>query len=144
MVSIACLGVLILCGTFIWKGETGYGEESIAANESAAEVAEPQKTAAAPATPYYSASPQPSPQPDPLEQMFISGAKVGDIIKLGDVEMQVTKAPAKHKVIDLTLSGNSLNQSPELIRSENNRIMYEIPADVDVHLDITEKIIFDQ
>ena len=76
--------------------------------------------------------------------MFITGAKVGDIIKLGDVEMQLTKAPTRHKIIDITLSGNSFDQPPELIRSENNRIMYEIPADVDVHMDVTEKITFDQ
>lgn len=144
MVSIACLGVLILCGTFIWKEEAVYVKESSAAIESDTNVTEPQKTAAVPAAPYYSANPQLSPQPDPPENVPISGAKVGDIIKLGDVEMQVTKAPARHKIIDITLNGNSFDQPPELIRSENNRIMYEIPADVDVHMDLTEKIILDQ
>ncbi|WP_169726462.1 hypothetical protein [Desulfotruncus alcoholivorax] len=149
---------MILCGVYIWQGEIVHSTESGTNIESDAIVAEQQEnpavpdnqpvkkpaTTPVPATPYYSANPQPSPQADLPEQAFISGTKVGDIIKFGDVEMQVTKAPARHKIIDITLSGNSFDQPPELIRSENNRIMYEIPADVDVHMDVTEKIVFNQ
>ncbi len=70
--------------------------------------------------------------------------KVGDIVKLGEVEMIVTKSTAKHKVIDITFKGNTREQPPKLVLTENNRIVYEIPADVDVNVDITEKTVIDK
>lgn len=69
------------------------------------------------------------------------GSKVGDIVKLGDIEMIVTKSTARHKVIDITLKGNSADQPPRLVLTDNNRIVYEIPADVDVNVDVTEKTV---
>jgi len=75
---------------------------------------------------------------------FIPGSKVGDIVKIGDVEMIVTKSTARHKVIEITLKGNTSNQPPVLILTDNNRIVYEIPADVDVNMDVTEKTVVDK
>lgn len=71
--------------------------------------------------------------------LLTQGYKVGDIIKLGNVEMIVTKSTSKHKVIDITITGNAPGQSPILVLLENNRIVYEIPADVDINVDVTEK-----
>jgi len=68
-----------------------------------------------------------------------TGSKVGDVIKMGDVEMVVTKATTKYKVIEITLNGNTPDQPPKLLLTENNRIVYEIPADVDVDVNVTEK-----
>lgn len=75
---------------------------------------------------------------------FGPGCKVGDIVKLGDVEMIVTKSTARYKVIDITLKGNTSAQPPRLVLTDNNRIVYEIPADVDVNLDVTEKSVIDK
>ncbi len=74
----------------------------------------------------------------------VPGSKVGDIVKIGDVEMVVTKSSARHKVIDITLKGNTSNQPPRLVLTDNNRIVYEIPADVDVNMDVTEKTVVDK
>ncbi|OPX84754.1 MAG: hypothetical protein A4E53_03811 [Pelotomaculum sp. PtaB.Bin104] len=76
--------------------------------------------------------------------LFTSGCKVGDLIKLGDVEMVVTKSTARHKVIEITLKGNTSDQQPKLVLSKSNRIVYEVPADVDVNIDVTEKTAIDQ
>jgi biotin carboxyl carrier protein len=69
------------------------------------------------------------------------GSKVGDIVKIGDIEMIVTKSTARYKVIDITLKGNTAEQPPRLVLADNNRIVYEIPADVDVNMDVTEKTV---
>jgi len=79
-----------------------------------------------------------------INSLINSESKVGDIVKLGDVEMMVTKSTARHKVIEITLSGNTPQQQPKLILMEYNRILYEIPADVDVNVDITEKVVIDK
>jgi hypothetical protein len=71
--------------------------------------------------------------------LLTQGYKVGDVVNLGNVEMIVTKSTSKHKVIDITITGNAPGQPPKLVLLENNRIVYEIPADVDINVDVTEK-----
>ncbi|MHB1044328.1 MAG: hypothetical protein ACYC0Q_16075 [Eubacteriales bacterium] len=99
------------------------------------------KGAPAPAAP--ATTPAPAPAPAKSSNTAL-GAKVGDIVKLGDVEMIVTKSTARHKVIDITLKGNNSSQPPKLVLSDNNRIVYEIPVDVDVNFDVTEKTTIDK
>lgn len=91
-----------------------------------------------------SSSPTPTPATAKINYSFIPGSKVGDIVKIGDVEMIVTKSTARHKVIDITLKGNTSNQPPRLVLTDNNRIVYEIPADVDVNMDVTGKTVVDK
>lgn len=159
IVSIACLGIFILFGAYVWQGDTVYSNEVNTSNEAYAEQAkEPQENAIVledqpvkiaetlpvPATPYYTSESQEPSTPELQDKTSIPGAKVGDIIKLGDVEMLVTKAPVRHKIIDITVEGNTSDKPPKLIRAENNQIIYEIPADVDIKMDVTEKITFDK
>lgn len=83
--------------------------------------------------------------PSPVINVYSAmGAKVGDLVKLGDVEMIVIKSTAKHKVIDITLKGNDTGQPPRLVLSTNDRIVYEIDADVDVNMNVTEKTTIDK
>lgn len=165
IVSLACLGIFILFGSYLWKENAVYSQEmEYSKGTYTKQAAEPQKktidsqatssnpvsnttnpaAAVAPtvATPPGNVQAQQSnPAPPVALQSFItSGSKVGDIVKLGDLEMIVTKATARHKVIDITLKGNTPEQPPRLVLAENNRIVYEIPADVDVNMDVTEKV----
>lgn len=72
------------------------------------------------------------------------GSKVGDKVTIGDIEMVITKTTARHKVIDIILKGNNSNEQPKPLRVEKDQITYEIPADVDVNIDITEEITVDE
>ena len=58
--------------------------------------------------------------------------------------MVVTKATNKHKVIDITITGNKSGQPPKPILVKPNRIVYEIPANVDLNVDLTEKTIIEK
>jgi len=102
----------------------------------------PAKTAVNPNTAATSSSQQSSAAK--INSLINSESKVGDTVKLGDVEMIVTKSTARHKVIEITLTGNTPQQQPKLILMEYNRILYEIPAEVDINVDITEKIVIDK
>jgi len=191
MVSLACLGLLILLGVYIWKSnaaypvETGYiaGQTNAPAEQGKSELQSAQElegggsdtapasvnqgtpatsgaaTAVKPATPAApSAVPGSSPPgatsaatpsaaqnqapkttPAAKNNVIVPGCKVGDIITLGDVEMVVTKATNTYKVIDITITGNTSGQPPKLVLVNQNRIIYEIPADVDINVDLTEK-----
>lgn len=173
IVSLACLGVFILLGAYLLKENVSYSNEMQSSKElytgQAQELkkeekapkasqanpvktlpADPVSTATNPTTSTANGSVQ-NVQPDPVPQATLKsnnfttpGCKVGDIVKLGEVEMIVTKSTARHKVIDITLKGNSLEQPPRLVLTENNRIVYEIPADVDVNMDVTEKTTIDK
>lgn len=101
------------------------------------------KSAPSPAAPATTPAPSPAPAPAKSSNTAL-GAKVGDIVQLGDVEMIVTKSTVRHKVIDITLKGNNSSQPPKLVLSDKNRIVYEIPVDVDVNFDVTEKTIIDK
>lgn len=196
LVSLACLGVLILIGAYLWKENRAFSRdldevytrqaEDLQKEEKDAKVSQaypgknmltkpslfaatpkvapapgtvgtgsagPTQASPAPATPGNVHSPAPAPAPPapppappaPAKSSYIAlGAKVGDIVKLGDVEMIVTKSTARHKVIDITLKGNDPDQAPRLILTDNNRIVYEIAADVDVNVDVTEKTTIDK
>lgn len=180
IVSIACFGIFILIGAYLWRGNAVYSKEidinkeiytkqaeELQKEEKAAKVsqANPVKTQSAnpvgaTANPPAAVNPTPAVTPGNVyntpsnpappaaaksSSSFIApGCRVGDVVKLGDVEMIVTKSTARHKVIDITLKGNTSDQPPRLIRTENNRIIYEIPADVDVNVDVTEKTTIDK
>lgn len=173
IVSLACLGVFILLGAYLLKENVSYSNEMQSSKEFYAGQTEElkkegKKPKASQANPVKAPSTNPvsiatdpttttatgnvqNMQPDSAPQAalksnsFITpGCKVGDIVKLGDVEMIVTKSTARHKVIDITLKGNTPEQPPKLILTENNRIVYEIPADVDVNMDVTEKTTIDK
>lgn len=165
IVSLACLGVFILLGAYLFKGNVSYSNELQSSKElNAGQTEELKKEEKAPkASQTNPVTPSTNPvstatnlttttgnaqnmQPDSAPQAALKGnsfitpgCKVGDIVKLGEVEMIVTKSTAKHKVIDITLKGNTPEQPPRLVLAENNRIVYEIPADVDVNMDVTEK-----
>lgn len=106
--------------------------------------AQPESNAAPAPQPAATAAPGPPAKkstavPPISNSLLTQGYKVGDVVKLGNVEMIVTKSTSKHKVIDITITGNAPGQPPKLVLLENNRIVYEIPADVDINLDVTEK-----
>lgn len=160
--SLAFFGLIILMGIFLWR-ESALSSKELEFNREAyaKQLEELQKEAddakASQATPGKN---QPAKTPSNAEKaeiaqnqpskpapaaaakgsVIVPGSKVGDIIKMGDVEMIVTQASARHKVIEINLKGNTSIQAPKLLVSENNRIVYEIPADVDVNVNITEKI----
>ncbi len=178
VVSLACLGLFILLGIYIWKGsavtpgETEYiasqaddladqgeskpqpqQESKGSGSDTAATTTANQATPTAPSavsssTPKNTASTTtlsaeqsqaPKATPTANNSIIVPGCKVGDIITLGDVEMVVTKATSTHKVIDITITGNTSGQPPKLVLVDQNRIIYEIPADVDINVDVTEK-----
>jgi len=186
IISLACLGIFILIGAYLW-GESRAQSQGMAFNkesysQQADETANPVKsqpansvstttkptvaasstpasnpaatsTPAVVATPLTTANPgnvqaspsNPAPTVAAKSSYFVTpGTKVGDIVKIGDVEMIVTKSTARHKVIDITLKGNTEGQPPRLVLTDNNRIVYEIPADVDVNMDVTEKTVVDK
>lgn len=106
--------------------------------------AQPESNAAPAPQPAATATPGPPAKkstavPPISNSLLTQGYKVGDVVKLGNVEMIVTKSTSKHKVIDITITGNAPGQPPKLVLLENNRIVYEIPADVDINVDVTEK-----
>lgn len=106
--------------------------------------AQPESNAAPAPQPAATAAPGPPAKkstavPPISNSLLTQGYKVGDVVKLGNVEMIVTKSTSKHKVIDITITGNAPGQPPKLVLLENNRIVYEIPADVDINVDVTEK-----
>jgi len=165
---LVCLGIIIIFGAYLWKSNNANSKEMEANKQTYAKQAEElqkaEKTGKSPqvnpAGTQNTNSTQPAANPTtpattsivPNQPSTIaptasakstnsiaSGSKVGDIIKLGDVEMVVTKSTSKYKVIDITLKGNTPDQPPKLILTENNRIVYEIPADVDVDVNVTEK-----
>ncbi|OPY57872.1 MAG: cytoskeletal protein RodZ [Pelotomaculum sp. PtaU1.Bin035] len=167
--SLIFLGIIILIGAYLWQGNNASSKEIENIKQTYAKQAEelqkeekntntPQtnqantksgnstQPASNPTTPAATGSVPNSPSNPALSaeakinSLTASGCKVGDTIKFGDVEMVVTKSPSKHKVIVITLKGNTADQPPQLITSGNNRIIYEIPADVDVNVDVTEKI----
>ena len=170
LVSLACLGVFILIGIYLWqesnvysremefnreyyakqaeelaKKETNNSPSPAAANSPGASTSKP----AAPASPGPVAQPPPpaaAPKPAPAANTNIipPGCKVGDVVKMGDLEMVVTKATNKHKVIDITITGNKSGQPPKPILVKPNRIVYEIPANVDLNVDLTEKTIIEK
>lgn len=180
IVSLACLGIFILFGAYLWRENYVYSKEmdqnkdlytkqleELQKEEKTAKVSQssPSKTQPAnsvgtTANPSAAVNPpaavnsgnvqNPSPNPASSSSvknstLFIApGAKVGDIVKLGEVEMIVTKSTARYKVIDITLKGNTPEQPPRLVLTDNNRIVYEIPADVDVNVDVTEKTTIDK
>lgn len=169
--SLICLGIFILLGIYIWKGsgadttetelnkqtytkqsqdlpkaETGVntsktnpvGTQSAGTGKPAASTTMTAENTSSQAANSASSSATKG------NKLFSSGYKVGDLIKLGDVEVVVTKSTSRHKVIDITLEGNSSDQPPKLVLSKSNRIVYEVPADVDVNIDVTEKTAIDQ
>lgn len=173
IVSLACLGVFILLGAYLLRGNPSYSKELESSQESFTkqleELQKAEQTAkasqansvktqstnpvSATTNPITAVTPgnvqntQPGLAPTSAvkSNSFITpGCKVGDIVKLGEVEMIVTKSTARHKVIDITLKGNTPEQPPRLVLTENNRIVYEIPADVDVNVDVTEKTTIDK
>ncbi|NPV73028.1 MAG: hypothetical protein HPY89_04415 [Pelotomaculum sp.] len=172
-VSIAFFGLIILLGAYLWKEnyvslkEREFNQESYTkqaeelqkegtpakaaqSSPASAQPASPAQTRANPApatTPGSVSNPPSTPAPPAaasINNIIASGSKVGDLIKFGDVEMIVTKTSSRHKVIDITLTGNTSEQAPKLILSKNNRIVYEVPADVDVNVNVTEKTVIDK
>jgi len=160
--TLICLGIFILFGIYLWK-ENNADSKEVELNKQtytrqATELQNAEKNSTVPQT--NQASTQPagsatgsantektpnttsrSAQPATnSNSLFNTACKVGDVIKFGDVEMLVTQSTVRHKVIDITLDGNNSAQPPRLVLSQNNRIVYEIPADVDVNVDVTEKI----
>ncbi|TEB09524.1 hypothetical protein [Pelotomaculum propionicicum] len=126
---------------------------TVAASSTPASIPATTLTPAVVATPLTTENPgnaqassaNPAPTVTAKNNYFVAtGTKVGEIVKIGDVEMIVTKSTARHKVIDITLKGNTSDQPPRLVLTENNRIVYEIPADVDVNMDVTEKTVVDK
>ncbi len=173
IVSLVCLGIFLLFGTYMWKETKANAKEmefnketytkqleELQKEEQAAKTGQtgtantqpssPANTAVNPNTAATSSgSPKVSSNAaaaaaSKINSLINSESKVGDIVKLGDVEMIVTKSTARHKVIEITLTGNTPQQQPKLILMEYNRILYEIPADVDVNVDITDKIVIDK
>lgn len=182
MVSLACLGLFILLGIYIWKSSAATpvkmeyyaGQDAGQAGDPAGqETGEPQSrpntkgnstntaetkkvnhaTPAKPGAVYGSTSQNaastttPSTAQNQIPKtnttanggINVPGSKVGDIIKIGDVEMVVTKVANTHKIIDITLTGNTTGQPPKLVLVDQNRIVYEIPAGVDIKVDLKEK-----
>jgi len=181
IVSLACLGIFILLGAYLWKdnyvnaktadsnqesysgqvegqrneeksaGAARTGQTEPAGSVPAAKNLGPAATAGKgqnqPANP--DSVPNPSSNPSlsaaaKINSILTSESKVGDVIKLGDVEMIITKSTSRHKIIDITLKGNTPEQPPKLIMAKNNRIIYEIPANVDVNVNVTEKTVIDR
>jgi len=153
--SLICLGIFILFGIYLWKENNANSKELELNKQTYARQAEElqntdKKSKTSQATNSATASAttgktsnttSKSTQPAAnSNNLFTAGCKVGDIIRFGDVEMIVTQSTVRHKVIDITLDGNNSAQPPRLVLSENNRIVYEIPADVDVNVDVTEKV----
>ncbi|TEB06617.1 hypothetical protein Psch_00149 [Pelotomaculum schinkii] len=68
--------------------------------------------------------------------------QVGEFVKLGGLEMIVTKSTTRHKIIDITLTGN--DTTPKIILNEKNHIIYEVPADTSVNMDISEKVVVEK
>lgn len=170
---LACIGFIIIIGAYLWRGSSanskeietskqiyakqteelqkaGKTDKSTQANSAVAQSTNSTQSAANQTTPATTSTiPNPTPTSTPTATVkstnsIAAGSKVGDIVKLGDVEMVVTKSATKYKVIDITLNGNTPDQSPKLLLTENNRIIYEIPADVDVDINVTEKTKIDQ
>lgn len=192
MVSLACLGLFILLGVYIWESSAANpveaefiaGQADVTAEQwmsepqpaqdlkaggpdtaAAASVNQgtPAATGAATAPAAPSAVPgspppntasvaipsaaqnqAPKTTPAANSSIIVPGCKVGDIITLGDVEMMVTKTTNTHKVIDITITGNTSGQLPKLVLVDQNRIVYEIPADVDINVDLTEKTVIEK
>lgn len=187
LVSLVCLGIFVLIGTYLWKESRVYSnekelerhyyarqtQEMAEANEaqspsksSTNDTSNPGTSTAnpTPANPGSAAqqltsagaAPTPAPlltapstptQPDPTptaNNIVAPGCKVGDIVKLGDVEMVVTKTTNKHKVIDITIMGNTSGKQPKRVLVEPNRIIYEILEDVDINVDLTEKTVIEE
>lgn len=168
-ISLACLAVFVLFCAYLLKGDNVYSKETESVQNTPAKQnvkqdvkqEEQQKKASSagpvpavtsPATPavQYMDNPQQAVNQSipPAEDnntsaennCFVPGCEVGDIVKLGDVELLVTRATSKYKVIEITIKGNELEQKPKLVLQEPNRIIYEIPADVDINVDVTEKV----
>ncbi|HBC94006.1 MAG TPA: hypothetical protein DCZ10_14195 [Pelotomaculum sp.] len=68
--------------------------------------------------------------------------QVGEFVKLGGLEMIVTKSTTRHKIIDITLTGN--DTAPKIILNEKNHIIYEVPADTSVNMDVSEKVVVEK
>lgn len=171
IVSLVCLGIFLLFGIYMWKETKANAKEMVFNKEiytkqleelqkeeqpaktgqtgtanthsSTANTGVNPNTAATSSSP-ASSSNAASAAAAKINSLINSESKVGDTVKLGDVEMMVTKSTARHKVIEITLTGNTPQQQPKLILMEYNRILYEIPADVDVNVDITEKVVIDK
>ena len=173
IVSVACFGIFILTGAFLWRESPGQSQEKElnkqiyarqaeelkkkeAATQSApagnpsgkaGKPAQPAPTKAPAPKPPATATPEnaldPPPKPAPAapvnNNLFTQGYKVGDVVKMGNVEMIVTRATSKHKIIEITIEGNTSGQPPRPILLENNRIVFEIPADVNINVDVSEK-----
>lgn len=172
IVSFVCLGIFLLFGIYMWKetkanvkevefskeiyteqleelqkeeqpAKTGQTGTAKTQSSNTANTGVNPNTAATSSSP-ASSSNAASAAAAKINSLINSESKVGDTVKLGDVEMMVTKSTARHKVIEITLTGNTPQQQPKLILMEYNRILYEIPADVDVNVDITEKVVIDK
>jgi len=170
---LVCLGIVTVFGAYLWKNNKANSKEMEANKQTYEKQAEElqkmektdKSTQVNPAGTQNAGSTQPAANPTApattntvpnqpststpqtavkSTNSIAAGSKVGDVIKLGDVEMVVTKSTTKYKVIDITLKGNTSGQPPKLILTDNNRIVYEIQADVDVNVDVTEKTRIDQ
>lgn len=164
ILSIACFGLFILSGAYLWrennlnakelelkkeifsqKAEELQKEEKAApTNQAAPSVSksansaktDPNQAAAAQARTQTPPATVPAAKTNSLSP---PGCKVGDVVKMGNVEMVVVKSTSRHKVIDITLKGNTSGEPPKLVFTDTNRIIYEIPSDADVNVDVTEK-----
>ena len=172
IVSLVCLGIFILIGAYLWRENSINSKEMELNKENySSEVEELQKKAATTevtqdkSTENKTADPASTPKNQPTattsgntqnpqsntappadnsKSFAVPECKVGDVVKLGGAEMVVTKSAVRHKIIDITIKGSTSDQPPKLIRSEKNRITYEIPADVDINVDVTEKTVTDK
>lgn len=185
LVSLACLGLFILLGTYLWKESTVNSKEmelkreyyaSQADNQATPENGELQSqpdskgnvssmpgsppvnpkantlpdtaTSTSPTSVAPAATPSKAPNPMPISttqnNIIVPGCKVGDKVLLGDVELVVTKTTETYKVIDITIKGNTSGQPPKPVLVDQNRIVYEIPADVEINIDLTDKTTIDK
>jgi hypothetical protein len=173
IVSLTCFGIFILFGAYLLRGSSFHAKElemnkqaharqaeELLKEEKAAKINQVNSAGSQPVAPTSQSTENPAPVQTPakaqnttpspatttpqISSFNAPGCKVGDVINLGNVEMVVTKTTAKHKVIAITLKGNSSSEPPKLVLTDNHRIIYEIPADVDVNVDVTEKTILEK
>ncbi len=152
-ISFVCLSIFILSCAYLIKEDNTYSNaQQEEEQQKEASNTEPVPAIVNPVTPAtkYTDSPQQTTSQliTPAEDnnaviednYLVPGCKVGDIVKLGDVELLVTQATERYKVIEIAIEGNESGEQPKLILQEPDKIIYEIPADVDVNVDVSEKV----
>lgn len=136
--SLACLGLFLLLGIFLWK-ESMIRSQELDKNQEvyASQLEELKKQENSAGTGAAQAGQE---KDQPVNTTSAPAATDKTAPAQSTATKPVPAATAKHKVIEINLKGAKAEQSPKLVTSQHDKIVYEVPADVDVNVLIIELI----